>query len=105
VPTPSLAKTAGRISPRRFGPVPRCSWTRANSSAKGAASSRRAERGKSSHRGVEIPQELIRFNVVFERKSDQLLNDVVPLLTARVAVGHPSGHHVIGDPAETGRRP
>src|SRR5262249_16328674 len=52
VDTPSLAKTAGRILPRRCGPAPRCFWTRASSSASGAASSRRAapeeQRGRES---------------------------------------------------------
>ena len=98
--TPSLAKTAGRISPRALGPDPRLFWSRASSSANEAASSRWSEGGSWTDRGVEVSQELIRSDRMIKRKSDQLFKNVIPLLSARVPKGHPAGHHLVGDPAE-----
>lgn len=42
---------------------------------------------------------------MFDCKPDELGEDVVSLLTTRMAIGHWAGHHVERDPAETARHP
>ena len=37
---------------------------------------------------------------MFNRKLDQLVENVIPLLGAGVLKGHPASHHLVGDPAE-----
>ena len=87
-----------------FGPDPRLVWSRASSSANEAASSRWSECRELGCRGVEVSQKLIRSDLMFNCKLDQLCKHVVPLLAARVPKGHSAGHHLEGDPAEPARR-
>ena len=61
---------------------------------------RHAPSEEAGHRGLEVPQELIASRIVLDGKADQFLKDVVPILGTRMVVRLPSGHHLVGDPAE-----
>ena len=56
---------------------------------------------KVSHRGVEVPQELISINRMLNRKSDQFIDYIILLLGAGVLKGGSARDHVVGDSAET----
>ena len=58
---PQFGQDRGEDFAEDCGPAPRCFWSRASSSASGAASSRCVRTRELGHRGVEVPQELIRW--------------------------------------------
>ena len=97
--TSSLAKTAGRIWPSTWGPVPRCFRTRTVPPPEGPLplGARCEEAGPPWRRDSARAD---RAHRMCHRKLDQLLENVIPPLGTGVLKDHPARDHVVGNPAE-----